>query len=215
MIKVEMHSHTCFSKDGFITPKTLTNQCLKKRLDCVCITDHNLLQGAKEFSRQVSIRIITGEEMATGQGDVIGLFLKEEISPGLGIKKTIEKIKSQGGLVYLPHPFDEFRKSSVKIRDAEEFKNMFDIIEIFNSRTFNPKYNSMAMEFGRQNNLVTAVGSDAHHPIELGHSYMLMNDFNGPESFLENLRGATYFVKKCPFALRVYLKILKILTGKN
>jgi predicted metal-dependent phosphoesterase TrpH len=168
-----------------------------------------------EFAKQVPIRIIIGEEVATGQGEVIGLFLKEEISPGLGAKKTIEKIKAQGGIVYLPHPFDEFRKSAMKLKDAEEIKEMLDVIEIFNSRTFNPKYNAMALEFSRQNNLVTAVGSDAHHPLELGRSYMQMNDFNGPESFLESLRGATYFAKKCPFVLRVYLKGLKILTGKD
>ena len=215
MIKVEMHSHTYFSHDGFITPKTLTKQCLKNQLDCVCITDHNFLRGAMEFAKQVPIRIIIGEEMATGQGDVIGLFLEKEISPGLGVKKTIEEIKAQGGIVYLPHPFDEFRKSSVKLKDAEDTKERLDVIEVFNSRTFNPRYNAMALEFSRQNNIAAAVGSDAHHSLELGRSYVRMNDFDGPESFLESLRGATFFAKKCPFALRAYIKGLKILTGKD
>ncbi len=215
MIKVEMHCHTYFSPDGFITPRTLTERCSKKGVDCVCLTDHNLLRGAMEFAKQAGVRIIMGEEVATGQGEVTGLFLKEEISRGLGLKKTVEKIKAQGGIVYLPHPFDEFRKSAVKLKDAEQIKGMLDVIEIFNSRTFNHKYNEMAMEFSRQNNLVAAVGSDAHHPLEIGRSYMVMKDFDGPESFLESLRTAGYVTRRCPFLLRLYLKGLKILTGKD
>lgn len=215
MIKIEMHSHTCFSRDGFITPRTFVGQCRKKQLDCVCITDHNTMRGAAEFTKQVPVRIITGEEVSTGQGDVIGLFLKEEISPGLGVETTIERIKAQEGVVYLPHPFDKFRKSAVKLKDAEEARRSIDIIEIFNSRTFNPKYNAMALEFAQKNNIIIAVGSDAHHWFELGNAYMQMDDFNGPEEFLESLRGATYAAKKCPFALRLYIKGLKILTGKD
>ncbi len=214
-MKVEMHSHTYFSPDGFITPKTLTARCSKKRIDCVCITDHNSLQGAIEFSRQTSVKIIKGEEIATGEGEVIGLFIREEIPPNLGLKVTVEKIKSQGGIVYLPHPFDEFRKSAVKFKSAQDLKNSFDIVEIFNSRTLNPKYNTLALDFARENNIAVAVGSDAHHPLELGNSYMKMDNFTGPESFLKNLRSATYVTRSCPLALRFYIKGLKIITGKS
>ena len=128
-----MHSHTRFSNDGFITAKSFARQCQKKHLDCVCITDHNTMRGAIEFARQVPVKIIVGEEMETGQGDVTGLFLKEEIPPGLGVETTVERIKAQEGIVYLPHPFDEFRKSAVKLKDAEKIKSRIDIIEIFNS----------------------------------------------------------------------------------
>jgi len=215
MIKVEMHSHTYFSRDGFITPKTLTRWCCKKQINCVCITDHNILRGALEFAKQVPIRIVVGEEMSTGQGDIIGLFLKEEIPPGLGLRRTIEEIKSQDGIVYLPHPFDEFRKSAVKLKDAEEVKHLIDIVEVFNSRTFNPQYNKMAEKFAKDNNIVVSVGSDAHHHLECGNAYVVMEDFDGPESFLKSLRGAVCTARRCSFVLRVYLKGLKILTGKD
>jgi hypothetical protein len=168
-----------------------------------------------EFGKQVPVKIVLGEEMATKQGDVIGLFLKEEIPPSLDIETTIEMIKAQGGIVYLPHPFDEFRKSAVKLRYAEKIKNRVDIIEVFNSRTFNTKYNAMALEFARENNITVAVGSDAHHPSELGNSCMQMDDFDCPESFVESLRGATYITRKCSFILRLYIKGLKILTGRD
>ncbi len=215
MIKVEMHSHTYFSQDGFTTPKTLAKQCRKKKIDCVCLADHDTMAGVIEFSRQVPVKIIAGQEITTGQGDVIGFFLKEEIPSGLGLETTIEKIKAQGGIVYLPHPFDEFRKSAVKLKDAEKIKSCIDVIEVFNSRTFNPRYNTMALEFARRNDIIIAVGSDAHHPLELGNSCMQMTDFDGPESFLESLRGAAYVTKRCPFIIRLYLKALKILTGKS
>jgi len=173
------------------------------------------MRGAVEFAKQVPIRIIIGEEIATGQGDVTGLFIKEEIPPGLGIETTIKRIKAQDGIVYLPHPFDEFRKSAVKLKDAEQVKDRIDIIEIFNSRTFNSKYNTMALAFAEKYNIPVAVGSDAHHPLEIGNSHMLMDDFKSPADFLQNLRNATYHTKKCPFILRLYIKALKILTGKD
>jgi len=214
LLRVEMHSHTYFSQDGFITIKTFAKQCRKKQLGCVCITDHNTVRGAVEFSKQLYVKIVIGEEIETGQGDLIGLFIKEEIPPRLGVDVTVTRIKEQKGIVYLPHPFDEFRKSSVKLEYAEKAKDDIDIIEVFNSRTFNSKYNSMALEFARKHNIAIAVGSDAHHPFELGRSYVQMENFDGPVEFLENLRKATYVAKKCPFILRLYIKGLKILTGK-
>lgn len=214
-MKVEMHCHTYYSPDGFISPENMIKQCRRKNIDCVCITDHNTIQGAAEFAKSVGVKIVTGEEVETGQGDLIGLFLNSEISPRLGLEKTAEQIKQQGGLVYLPHPFDEFRKSSVKTVVAEKIKHLIDIVEIFNSRTFDMEYNRMAEEFANANNIAVSVGSDAHHPLEYENAYVLMEDFDGPESFLENLKKARLFMKKCPLLLRAYIKGLKILTGKD
>ena len=115
----------------------------------------------------------------------------------------------------MPHPFDEFRKSSVKRNVAEKFKHLIDIVEIFNSRTFNPEYNRMAEEFAGINNIAVSVGSDAHHPFEYANAYVLMEDFDGAESFLENMKRAMLIARKCPFILRAYIKVLKLLTGKN
>ena len=189
-IKIEMHCHTNFSSDGFITPQSLTKRCQEKRIDCVCITDHDSMSGAVEFAKRVPVRIIVGEEVTTGEGDITGLFLTEQIPPGLGVEQTIKMIKTQGGIVYLPHPFDEFRKSAVKPKIVEKVKYDIDIIEVFNSRTLNTKYNNMALEFAQENNIAVAVGSDAHHTLEIGNSYMQVDDFNGPEEFVVCLRNA-------------------------
>jgi predicted metal-dependent phosphoesterase TrpH len=173
------------------------------------------MRGAIEFAKQEDIKIIIGEEVRTQEGEVIGLFLEKEIQPGLTLEETVEKIKEQQGVVYLPHPFDEFRDSAVKIDDAEKIKNKIDLIEVFNSRTFNPKYNQLAQEFAKNNRIIQVVGSDAHHIHELGHCFMELNEFNGPEAFLNNIRTAKYKTKKCPFLLRIYLKVLRILMGKK
>jgi predicted metal-dependent phosphoesterase TrpH len=214
-MRVVTHCHTYFSEDGFITPQSLTKQCKKRHIDCVCITDHGLMRALVEFAGRVPVRIIPGEEIPTGQGEIIGLFLKEEIPGDLGLEQTVNRIKAQGGIVYLPHPFDEFRKSAVKLKDAEKLKNQIDVVEVFNSRTRNAQYDALALRFARENNIVMAVGSDAHHPFELGNAYMEMRDFDGPEDFLKNLKSATYKAKKCPFALRLYIKALKIATGRD
>lgn len=214
-VKVEMHCHTYFSEDGFNNQNKLFEICRKRRIDVVCVTDHDIIRGALDFLAMKNPRIVVGQEMSTGEGHIIGLFLKEEIAAGLGAEATIEKIKTQGGLVYLPHPFDEFRKSAVKLKVAERVKDMIDIIEVFNSRTFNSKYNTMALEFAKEYNIPIAVGSDAHHWFEVGNSYMTMDDFNSSETFLESLKNADYVKRRCPFFLRLYLKGLKILTGKH
>ena len=216
MIKVEMHCHTYFSEDGFITPKSMVSQCRKKNLDCVCITDHDIFRGAIEFSKKIdTLKIVYGQEVTTGQGDLIGLFLKEEIPSGMGLQNTIAAIKEQQGIVYLPHPLDEFRKSSVKKDQAELILKNVDIIEVFNSRTLNEKYNRIAKEFALQNNKITAVGSDAHHFLELGLSHVLMEDFSNANDFLNNLKEAKKITQRCPRLLRLYLKGLKLQTGKE
>ena len=215
MLKIEMHCHTKYSHDGFITESNLIKYCRKKNIDCVCITDHNTFQGVLKLAEQTHIRIIPGEEIKTQSGEITGLFLKEEIPAGLTLEQTVQRIKEQEGLVYLPHPFDKFRDSAVKIKDIEKIRDKIDIIEIFNSRTFNTTYNAMALEFAKRNNIVVAVGSDAHHQFELANSYMQIDDFDDMESFLGSLKKATYIVKKCPFILRLHIKALKILTGKD
>ena len=100
MLKVEMHSHTRFSHDGFITPRTFTRCCRNRHIDCVCITDHETMQGAITFAQQVPVRIIAGQEIPTEQGDVIGLFLTEEIPSALSMEEAVCRIKAQVGIEF-------------------------------------------------------------------------------------------------------------------
>jgi hypothetical protein len=161
------------------------------------------------------IRIIVGEEIDAEEGEIIGLFLKEEIPSGLSLKAAVKKIKNQGGIVYVPHPFDSFRKAALKHNDVEKIKNDIDVVEIFNSRTLFDKYNRMAFEFSRKNNFLVSVGSDAHYKYEIGNSYMEMEDFGDTDSFLERLKDAKLFAYKTPLTVRLYIKILKNFRSKR
>jgi hypothetical protein len=215
MIKIDMHVHTKYSSDGFIDAEQLIKQCQKKSIDCVCITDHNTIKGALEFKDKVNVKIIIGEEIETGQGEIIGLFLKDEVPSGLSILETIEMIKEQGGLVYIPHPFDGFRKLAIDIIVLKRIVDKIDIIEVFNSRTLFHHANENALRFARENNILPAVGSDAHTEYEVGNSYMEMEDFSTKEEFLKSLKNARLFTQRTPLFGRLRAKTMKILSGMD
>ncbi len=213
MIRVDLHIHTIYSKDGFITPRGLIDRCKKKRIDCVAICDHNTIQGALQFKDEVFLKIIVGEEIDTREGEIIGLFLKEEISSGLSLVETVKRIKDQNGLVYVPHPFDTFRKASISVNALNQIFSYIDIVEVFNSRSLFSKSNKKALQFGKKNGFVLAVGSDAHTRYEIGNSYLDMEDFDTKEDFLENLKNAKLVTKRTSIFIRIWIKFLKILHG--
>jgi hypothetical protein len=213
MIRVDLHIHTVYSKDGFITPRELIYRCKKKRIDCVAICDHNTIQGALQFKDEVPLKIIVGEEVDTSEGEVIGLFLKKEIFSGLSPTETIEEIKEQDGLVYLPHPFDAFRKATLTADALNQIFKDIDIVEVFNSRNLLSKSNKKALQFGKRNGFALAVGSDAHTRYEIGNSYLEMEDFEVKEDFLENLKNAKLVTKRTSIFVRMWIKFLKMLQG--
>jgi hypothetical protein len=215
MIRLDMHIHTKYSKDGFLTANQLVRACRKKGLNSIAICDHNTIKGALEFRDKVDVKVIVGEEIETERGEVIGLFLKNEVPSGLSVLKTIEMIKEQGGLVYIPHPFDGFRKSAIDIIVLKRIVDKIDIIEVFNSRTLFHHANEDALRFARENNILPAVGSDAHTEYEVGNSYMEMEDFNTKEEFLKSLKNARLFTQRTPLFGRLRAKTMKILSGMD
>jgi len=212
MLRIDMHVHTNYSLDSFITPAQLVGECQKKKIDCVCITDHNTIDGALEFKEKVNVRVIIGEEIETERGEVIGLFLKEEVSPGLSFIRTIEMIKQQDGIVYVPHPFDGFRKSTVDISMLQQIIDKIDILEVFNSRTLFPQANRWALNFAQQHNIIPGVGSDAHNVCEVGNSYVEMEDFAAQAEFMRSLKDARLFMQGTPLFGRLKAKAKKIFT---
>jgi len=211
MIRVDSHIHTIYSKDGFITVRGLVHRCKKKGIDCVAICDHNTIQGALQFKDEVPLKIIVGEEVNTSEGEIIGLFLREEIPPGLSPVETVKRIRNQNGLVYLPHPFDSFRKATITARALNQIFKDIDIVEVFNSRSLFGKSNKKALQFDKKNGFALAVGSDAHTRYEIGNSYVEMKDFDSKEDFLKNLKNAKLVTKKTSIFVRIWIKFLKVL----
>lgn len=188
MIKVDLHVHTRYSSDSNIDIGKLEELC-KWRKIIPAITDHNTFEGAVMFRENC----IKGEEIRTEEGEIIGLFMTAEIRKGLSIEETVEKIREQGALVYVPHPFDSLRRSAIRRLD---FK--IDILEVFNSRNIFNSANKEAFEYAKAKKIPMGVGSDAHFLSNVGESHLLMEPFDveSPKEFLKNLRKAEFVTRK-------------------
>jgi predicted metal-dependent phosphoesterase TrpH/glycosyltransferase involved in cell wall biosynthesis len=208
-ILADLHMHTSWSHDCSIPVDDLLDHAEAEGLGAIAVTDHNVFGGALEAverARGRHITVIPGEEIKTdGQGEVIGLFLKEEIPRGLPFADTLAAIRSQGGLVYMPHPFDRLHSiadPSTLHRHLAEI----DVFETYNARLLFEAYNDEALRFARKYNLTAGAGSDAHVLQGVGTGVVRMRRFNGPEEFLISLRSAE--VLRRPKSL-MYLQGLK------
>ncbi len=183
-----MHVHSMFSGDSTTTLDELADMVVATGLDVVCLTDHHAIEGAARLDAEVSCRVIVGEEIASHTGEIIGLFLAERIPQGLPALETAKRIRDQGGLVYIPHPFDPMRRnlaeaSLVELTDA----GLVDAVEVINAKTSLQSLNRRAAEFAAAHGLLAGAGSDCHVPEALGAAYVEMRDFDGPASFLDAL----------------------------
>jgi predicted metal-dependent phosphoesterase TrpH len=208
-ILCDLHMHTSWSHDCAVEVDDLLDYAEAEGLGAIAVTDHNRFGGALEAVERAPGRdlvVIPGEEVKTdGQGEVIGLFLHEEIPRGMTFADTIAAIKEQGGLVYLPHPFDRLHAipdPSTLHRHLAEL----DVFEVYNARLLFEAYNDEALRFARKYNLTMGAGSDAHVLQGVGTGALRMRRFDGPEEFLVSLRTAE--VLRRPKSL-VYLQGLK------
>ncbi len=189
MLKVDLHVHTEFSFDCATPLEKLIQRCLKQDIGCLAVTDHNTIQGAVKVKEMAPFKVIIGEEIKTRDGDLIGLFLQEEVPPGLSALETAKLIKEQGGLVSLPHPFDRFRGSVMSEKGMAELLPMTDVIEAFNARNTLPSADRRAVELAATHRNALCAVSDAHSLGEIGKAYTLVPDFSyGPREFMEALR---------------------------
>ena len=208
-----MHVHTSCSPDSLIRVDDLLKTCDHKGVDCVAVIDHDTMEGALKLHEQAPSRIIVGEEIHTTAGEIAGLFLKETIQPWLSPLETIEKIKEQGGLVYLPHPFDNMRGSVLEEQALHEIWEKVDIVETFNSRSTFPWSNWKAAKFAKEKGILAGVGSDAHSKYELGMACVLMEPFDSAHDFLVKLADTGKRTRKTPAIYILLTKIYKIIRG--
>jgi predicted metal-dependent phosphoesterase TrpH/glycosyltransferase involved in cell wall biosynthesis len=211
-IHVDLHMHTDHSPDCATPVGTLLDTAKRVGLGAVAITDHNEISGALEArDRADGVKVIVAEEVKTAdQGEVIGLFLEEKIERGMTLQDTIAEIRRQGGLVYVPHPFDRMHS----VPDYEHLLNVvedIDAIEVFNPRVAFSAFNEEAARFAAKYRIVAGAGSDSHVAQGLGSVKIRMRDFEGPEEFLESLRDAD-IVRKHQSLL--YVQALKFLQTK-
>ena len=209
-MRVDLHMHTRFSPDSEMSPEALVKRCVKVGLDCIAVTDHNTIEGAREVKRIAPFRVIVGEEVGSSDGEITGLFLEEAVPRGLSPLETVKLIKSQGGLVSIPHPYDRFRSSVITPRGIDEVLPYADIVEIFNSRNSLDADNRKAVELAEERGLLVSGVSDAHTPMELGRTYVEMPDFDGtPEGFKRALAQGTIVARKTSPLIHVLTTLTK------
>jgi predicted metal-dependent phosphoesterase TrpH/glycosyltransferase involved in cell wall biosynthesis len=208
-IVADLHLHTSWSHDCQIPVEDLLDHAEAEGLGAIAVTDHNVFGGAEEaveLARGRELVVIPGEEVKTaGQGEVIGLFLSEEVPRGLSFRETVEAIRAQGGIVYLPHPFDRLH-AIPEAATLHRHLAQVDVLEVYNARLLFEAYNDEALRFARKYNLTMGAGSDAHVLQGVGTGAMRMRAFDGPEEFLLSLRTAQ--VLRRPRSL-LYLQSLK------
>ena len=212
LIDVDLHMHTDHSYDCATPVEVLLAEARGRGLGAIAITDHNEISGALEARAKADgVKVIVAEEVKTGeQGEVIGLFIEEKIPRGLTLQETIAEIKRQGGLVYVPHPFDRMHS----VPDYEHLLEVIDdvdAIEIFNPRIAISEFNEEAVRFAAKYRIPGGAGSDAHVTQGLGSVRIRMRDFDGPEEFLQSLRDAD--IVRNPASL-LYVQALKFLQTK-
>jgi predicted metal-dependent phosphoesterase TrpH len=222
LIDVDLHMHTDHSGDCATPVEVLLATAREQGLGAIAVTDHNEISGALEARRQAAVldparpsappvKVIVAEEVKTAeQGEVIGLFIEEKIPRGLTLEETVAEIKRQGGLVYVPHPFDRMHS----VPDYEHLLTILDdvdAIEVFNPRVAIGAFNEEAARFAAKYRIVAGAGSDSHVAQGLGSVRIRMRDFDGPQEFLQSLRDADILTR--PTSL-LYVQALKFLQTK-
>lgn len=213
-MRIEFHVHTIYSSDSFLTWPFLLLACKLKKIKVLVITDHNEIKGAVKYKNilaKYNIHVIVGEEIFTREGEIIGLFLKEKINPQLSAKETIQAIKKQKGLVYIPHPYDEKRKATVINQNVlEEISPLVDFIEIHNGRNVKNEFSKKQQEIQKKLNIIPIVGSDAHTFYEVGRNYCIVDDYSR-QSFVASMKNAAFSKKKCIYFAHINTKFVKLI----
>ena len=188
-MRVDLHSHTMWSGDSTTTPDEVHAAVVETGLDVLCITDHNAVRGAGELAKLLPCRVVVGEELTTHAGEIIGLFLTDRIAPGTPPANAAKAIRDQGGVVYIPHPFDPMRRNMAEpALYALARAGLVDAVEVLNAKTSLHSLNQRAATFAAEFDLAAGAGSDAHVPLALGSAYVEMPDFDSPVDFVAKLR---------------------------
>ncbi len=196
MLKADLHIHTRYSMDCDTPLDKIIARCQELSINCIAVADHGTAQGALEMRQIAPLKVIVAEEILTTEGEIMGMFLKETIPGGITPQEAVRRIRAQGGLVNIPHPFERIRGSALKDEVIDEIAGDIDLIEVLNSRSPFPANTDKARAFAAKHGIPGGAGSDAHTVLEIGNAYVEMPDFNTPEEFLKAIAGGTIYGKR-------------------
>jgi predicted metal-dependent phosphoesterase TrpH len=197
LVRADLHVHTEYSVDSAMSFEQLIGACQRKGINCVAVADHGTTRGARELSKIAPFKVIVCEEVLTPYGEIMGMFLQEDLPARMALEDALGRIRDQGGLICIPHPFDRIRPSA--FRNAvmlESIADRVDVIEVFNARSMYPGIESKARQLALKHNKAISSGTDAHSPLEIGYAYVDMDDFASKEGFLTSLGNGTLHGRK-------------------
>ncbi len=195
----DIHTHTRCSgfgsysflhfPDSVTDPLKAVEAARRKKLDVLCITDHNTIQGAILAKKRAGdMDVVIGEEISSADGEILALFIQEEIKPMLGAPETIDFIHDQGGIVVAAHPFSPQCPSlGKKICSLK-----LDGVEVFNACHRDAYSNLMAQMFS-PSKLARLGSSDAHSINMIGNGYTIFEGRTSEELRKSILKRKTSF----------------------
>jgi predicted metal-dependent phosphoesterase TrpH len=208
--KVDLHLHTCASKDCATRPADVVQIAKTKGLDRICITDHNSIDGALAAQAIDPDFVIVGEEILTEfGGEILAFFVSEWIPPRLPHREIIERLKDQGAVISISHPFDRHRNRPWSEALLEEILTDIDAIETFNARAMHAEDNEKAKRFAAKHHLSATAGSDAHSGMEIGAAYVEMPAFGSAQEFRTGLKQATIHGQLSPVWVHLFSTVSK------
>lgn len=187
MLKADLHIHTRYSMDCDMKLEKIIKCCQERDINCIAIADHGTIEGALEMQRIAPFSIIVAEEILTTKGEIMGMFLTETIPSGLSVIETIDRIKAQGALVNIPHPFDVFRQSALESSILRTIIKQIDVIEVLNARYILHRSMVKANYFAKTHGIPQSAGSDAHTFNEIGNAYLEMPEFTTSKDFIQSI----------------------------
>lgn len=210
MYKIDLHTHSIASHDGGLRPEQYAKLVSEGILDVVAVTDHNRIDFATRLTKDLGDRIIVGEEIMSTSGEIVGLFLKELVRPGLTPLETVKQIKEQGGVVYIPHPFETVRKG-LHPSVLEELVDYIDLIEIANGRAFLQNRSAQAAIWAKLNHIPGVASSDAHGWRGIGRTYTQVRQLPQPHTLVEEISHGLPITKRPSARALLYPKYNRLL----
>lgn len=221
-VRIDLHCHSEASADCRTPLKAILLHCLAQGIEVQAITDHNEIWGATKLQRLAEeggapLTVIVGEEISSADGEIIGLFLKEKIPPGLSAEQTVDEIHGQGGLVLLPHGFDPLKRYRLTPAARARIEHEIDIVEGFNARVSRPRWNREAVSWAQARSLPISAGTDAHTLADVASAWTEtrpLRPIRDPESLLEALQRAEISGRWTHPALAFWLKMWREFRGR-